>query len=79
MSDVPTQVIGDESDVVVPEITVEERKLSLHDFLKAVIRFQGSDLHLQADSAADGPRQRQAEVPGCPSPSNETMHEYVRS
>jgi twitching motility protein PilT len=35
---------------VQPEIHVESRKLSLHDFLKTVIKINGSDLHLQAGS-----------------------------
>ena len=77
MSDVPAQVVSDESDVVVPEITVEERKLSLHDFLKAVIRFQGSDLHLQADSVPMVRVDGKPKFLDAPPPSNDAMHEYV--
>src|ERR1700689_2565423 len=33
-----------------PEIHVEERKLSLHDFLKACVKTGASDVHLQAGS-----------------------------
>ena len=33
-----------------PEIHVESRKLTLHDFLKTVIKINGSDLHLQVGS-----------------------------
>ncbi len=78
MSDVPAQVVSnDESDVVVPEVTVEERKLSLHDFLKAVVKFQGSDLHLQADSVPMIRVDGKPRFLDCPPPSNEVMHEYV--
>jgi hypothetical protein len=33
-----------------PEIHVEERRLTLHDFLKTSVKINGSDIHLQADS-----------------------------
>ena len=33
-----------------PAIHVEERKLSRHDFLKTVVKSNGSDLHLQSGS-----------------------------
>ena len=31
-----------------PQIHVEERRLSLNDFLKTLVKMNGSDLHLQA-------------------------------
>ena len=37
-------------DTPQPAIHVEERKLSLHDFLKTVVKINGSDLHLQSGS-----------------------------
>ena len=59
------------------EIHVEERKLSLTDYLKTVIKFGGSDLHLQAGSVpmirVDG-RPRFLDVPPT---SDATMIEYV--
>ncbi len=59
------------------DIHVEERKLSLTDFLKTVIKFNGSDLHLQAGSVpmirVDG-RPRFLDVPPT---SDATMVEYV--
>jgi twitching motility protein PilT len=60
-----------------PEIHVEEKKLSLHDFLKTVIKVNGSDLHLQAGSIpmirVDG-RARYLDIPPL---TDETMKEYV--
>src|SRR5437868_4554353 len=35
-------------DTPQPEIHVEERRLSLHDFLKTAVKINGSDIHLQA-------------------------------
>src|ERR1700759_3605016 len=64
-------------DTPQPEIHVEERKLSLHDFLKTAIKINGSDIHLQAGSIpmirVDG-RPRFLDVP--PS-SDAAMKEYV--
>ena len=79
MSDVgPTPVATDDNtDVVIPDITVEERKLSLQDFLKAVIKFGGSDLHLQADSVPMIRVDGKPKFLDAPSPSNETMLEYI--
>src|SRR3954470_298060 len=60
-----------------PEIHVEEKRLSLHDFLKTVIKVNGSDLHLQAGSIPmiheDG-RARYLDIPAL---SDEAMKEYV--
>ena len=77
MSDTPASVATGETDVVVPVITVDSRQLSLQDFLKATVRFGGSDLHLQAESIpmirVDGkPRFLDAAQP-----SNEMMESYV--
>lgn len=33
-----------------PEIHIEERRLTLHDFLKTAVKVNGSDIHLQAGS-----------------------------
>ena len=77
MSDVPLSVVSVEPEAVIPEITVEERKLPLHDFLKAVIRFEGSDLHLQADSLPMIRVNGRAKFLDAPAPSNETMREYL--
>lgn len=66
-------------DTPQPEIHVEERKLKLEDFLKTVIKVNGSDLHLQAGSTpmirVDG-RARFLDVTP---PSDEQMSEYVKA
>jgi twitching motility protein PilT len=66
-------------DTPQPEIHVEERRLTLHDFLKTIIKVNGSDLHLQAGSVpmirVDG-RARFLDVPA---PTDEIMKEYVDS
>ena len=62
-------------DTPQPEIHVEERRLSLHDFLKTAVKINGSDIHLQAGSipmirvsgiASDAPTTRPACVPALP-------------
>jgi twitching motility protein PilT len=60
-----------------PEIHVEERKLSLHDFLKTVIKTKGSDLHLQAESAPMIRVDGRARFLDCPAPDDNAMKEYV--
>jgi twitching motility protein PilT len=58
-------------------IHVDERRLTLHDFLKTSIKINGSDLHLQAGSIpmirVDG-RARFLDVPNL---TDEAMKEYV--
>src|SRR3954469_377355 len=60
-----------------PEIHVEERRLTLHDFLKTAVKINGSDIHLQAQSIpmirVDG-RARFLDVPAL---TDELMKEYV--
>lgn len=64
-------------DTPQPEIHVEERRLTLHDFLKTAVKINGSDIHLQAGSIpmirVDG-RARFLDVPNL---SDEHMKEYV--
>jgi twitching motility protein PilT len=60
-----------------PEIHVEERRLTLHDFLKTAIKINGSDIHLQAGSVpmirVDG-KARFLDVPPLP---DDWLKEYV--
>jgi twitching motility protein PilT len=64
-------------DTPQPEIHVEERRLTLHDFLKTCVKINGSDVHLQAGSVpmirVDG-RARFLDVPPL---SDEALKEYV--
>jgi twitching motility protein PilT len=66
-------------DTPQPEIHVEERRLSLHDFLKTAVKINGSDIHLQAGSIpmirVDG-RARFLDVPAL---TDELMKEYVET
>ncbi len=60
-----------------PQIHVEERKLSLHDYLKTLVKVNGSDLHLQAASVPMIRVDGRARFLDCPPPGDELMKEYV--
>jgi twitching motility protein PilT len=62
-----------------PAIHVEERRLSLHDYLKTVVKVGGSDLHLQADSVPMIRVDGRARFLDCPPPPNEVVKEYVNA
>jgi len=64
-------------DTPQPAIHVEERKLSLHDFLKTVVKIGGSDLHLQEASVPMIRVDGRARFLDCPPPTAEAMKEYV--
>jgi twitching motility protein PilT len=64
-------------DTPQPAIHVEERKLSLHDFLKTVVKINGSDLHLQEASVPMIRVDGRARFLDCPPPTHEAMKEYV--
>jgi twitching motility protein PilT len=59
------------------DIHVEERKLTLHDFLKTCVKIGGSDLHLQESSTPMIRVDGRARFLDCPSPTHEAMKEYV--
>src|SRR3954462_1799848 len=80
MSRAPGEVIENadiDRDTPQPEIHVEERRLKLKDYLKTVIKVNGSDLHLQAGSIpmirVDG-RARYLDIPPL---TDEVMKQYV--
>lgn len=60
-----------------PAIHVEERKLSLHDYLKTVIKSNGSDLHLQSASVPMIRVDGRARYLDCAAPDDAAMKEYV--
>jgi twitching motility protein PilT len=64
-------------DTPQPAIHVEERKLSLHDFLKTMVKINGSDLHLQEGSVPMIRVDGRARFLDCPVPTNDAMKEYV--
>lgn len=61
-----------------PQIHVEERKLSLHDFLKTVVKIGGSDLHLQADSIPMIRVDGRGRFLDCAPPTDDMMAAYVK-
>ena len=54
-----------------PQIHVEERRLTLNDFLKTVVKINGSDLHLQAGSIPMIRVDGRARFLDCPPPTDE--------
>ncbi len=60
-----------------PQIHVGERKLSLHDYLKTVIKSNGSDLHLQSASVPMIRVDGRARFLDCAPPDDELMKQYV--
>lgn len=60
-----------------PAIHVEERRLTLHDFLKTLIKVNGSDLHLQEGSVPMIRVDGRARFLDCPPPDEQAMQEYV--
>jgi len=60
-----------------PHIHIEERKLTLHDFLKTCIKIGGSDVHLQAGSIPMIRVDGRARFLDCPEMTDEQMKECV--
>src|SRR4051812_36800856 len=65
-------------DTPQPEIHVEERRLKLKDFLKTVVKINGSDLHLQAGSVPMIRVDGRARFLDCAPPDDDLMTEYVK-
>ena len=61
-----------------PQIHVEERRLKLKDFLKTMVKSNGSDLHLQAGSVPMIRVDGRARFLDCLPPDDEIMTEYVK-
>lgn len=59
-------------------IKVEERKVHLHDFLKALVRVNGSDIHLQTGSVPMFRVDGRARFLDCPPATEEQMADFVR-
>ena len=62
-----------------PNIEIEDRKPSLHSFLKTVIKAKGSDLHLQSGSIPMIRVDGRARFLDCPAPDDASMKEYVET
>jgi len=78
MSTVPSeQPEASATPTEVSSVRVEERRLSLHDFLKTCIKIGGSDIHLQAGSIPMIRVDGKAKFLDCPAPTDDAMKEYV--
>lgn len=64
-------------DTPQPEIHIEERRLTLLDFLRTCIKINGSDVHLQAGSIPMIRVDGRARFLDCPPPGDEQMQEFV--
>ncbi len=64
-------------DTPQPNIHVEERRLSLHDFLKTSVKINGSDVHLQAGSIPMIRVDGRARFLDCGPLTDDAMKEYV--
>ena len=71
------QVVEKTPEPTPTEIHVQERRLTLVDFTKTLIKSNGSDLHLQADSVPMIRVDGRARFLDCLPPDNELMGEYV--
>ena len=65
-------------DTPQPHIHVEERRLKLKDYLKTVVKINGSDLHLQAGSVPMIRVDGRARFLDCAPPDDELLAEYVK-
>src|SRR3954451_18063396 len=61
-----------------PHIHVDERRLKLKDYLKTLVKVNGSDLHLQANSVPMIRVDGRARFLDCAPPEDELMEEYVK-
>jgi twitching motility protein PilT len=76
---VPSSKIADiDRETPQPEIHIEERKLTLHDFLKTTIKINGSDLHLQSGSVPMIRVDGRARFLDCPPATDEQMEQFVK-
>src|SRR4051812_21221794 len=61
----------------ISQVQVEERRLGLHDFLKTLVKVNGSDLHLQEGSVPMIRVDGRARFLDCPAPDGAAMAEFV--
>jgi len=65
-------------DTPQPDIHVEERQLKLRDYLKTIMKVNGSDLHLQSQSVPMIRVDGRARFLDCPPPDDALMETYVK-
>src|SRR5690349_18205770 len=81
MAQTTTEIIENadiDRDTPQPQIHVEERRLKLKDYLKTLVKINGSDLHLQAQSVPMIRVDGRARFLDCLPPDDELMTEYVK-
>jgi twitching motility protein PilT len=61
-----------------PQIHVEERRLTLNDFLKTIVKVNGSDLHLQSGSVPMIRVDGRARFLDCPATTDDQMTEFAK-
>ena len=72
-------ISDEEKDAPAPQIHVDEKRLKLDDYLKTLVKVNGSDLHLQAGSIPMIRVDGKARFLDCPMPDNALMAEYVKT
>jgi twitching motility protein PilT len=78
MSSVPSEKTnGGQEAAGGPPVHVEERKLTLHDFLRTCIRLNGSDVHLQGGSVPMIRVDGRARFLDCPALTDEAVEGFV--
>jgi len=82
MSTVPAEDVKENADIdrdePQPHIHVEERRLKLKDYLKTLVKVNGSDLHLQEGSVPMIRVDGRARFLDCAPPDEVLMAEYVK-
>ncbi|MGH7176247.1 MAG: type IV pilus twitching motility protein PilT [Tepidisphaeraceae bacterium] len=68
-----------ERETTPAQIHVEGRRLTLHDFLKTLVKVNGSDLHLQEGSAPMIRVDGRAKFLDCPPPDEAQMQDFVKT
>src|SRR5262245_61378784 len=77
-TEAPKQAAEAEVESAQPQIHVEDRQLSLHDFLKTLVKVKGSDLHLQEGSIPMIRVDGRARFLDCPAPDESSMDKFVK-
>lgn len=78
LEDFKENAVAVDSHEPMEEIHVEVRKPTLRQYLKTVVKTNGSDLHLQADSAPMIRVDGRPRFLDCPPPTNEEMEGFTR-
>ncbi|MDB5332418.1 MAG: twitching motility protein [Phycisphaerales bacterium] len=73
----PAENADIDRDAAQPQIHIEERRLTLIDYLRTCIKINGSDVHLQAGSTPMIRVDGRARFLDCAPPPDELMKEYV--